>query len=191
MYTGKACMQTRHLALPPPKRSRVDCAPNPTDATASIDDAILQQPNKFAPRLMEMGFKDEQIRILSYDGLTYVEVLDKMLEPGTLTSLRPHTRTHLLVRPTALTIHEHVLARWPQNGGKYAGRIAAIHGDILPITNKTSFTETYVIRQEFWRRAQSDIRTGGGGGGLVTCKPCGQCSGSTAPFFMRPCTIHR
>jgi hypothetical protein len=79
-------------------------------------------------------------------------------------------------------MHEPVLARWPQNGGKYAGRIGAIHGDILdgfkydvefwdddwgrellssevrsisekvlpssrPITNKTSFTETYVIRR--------------------------------------------
>jgi len=132
-----------------------------------------------------MGFKEEDIQTLPSDGLLYVEVLEKMLQlqQETSTRLRPHTRTHLLVRPTALTKNEPVLARWPDNGGKYAGRIAAIHGDILrgftydvefsdgdwgrgllspevrsisekvrpssrPITNMTSFTETYVIHRD-------------------------------------------
>ena len=134
MYTGTGGRQTGDVALPTPKRSRVDGAPKPTDPPVSIDDeATLPKPNKFAPKLLDMGFKEEDIQTLPSDGLLYVEVLDKMLQLQEETSprLRPHTRTHLLVLPTALTINEPVLARWPQNGGKYVGRIAAIHGDIL------------------------------------------------------------
>ena len=79
-----------------------------------------------------MGFTDEQIKIFPSGGLTYVEVVETILEQAshTSTSLRPHTRTQPLIRPTTLPIGAPVLARWPGNGGKYAGRIRGIHGDI-------------------------------------------------------------
>jgi hypothetical protein len=134
----------KHIIAPElpliPKRSILDCAPNPPAAPASIHDAgaTPRKAHKFAATLLDMGFKLADIQVLPLDGLIHVEALDKMLELAQQTStshrlvrptalavhepLRPHTRTNLLSRPPALTVGEPVLARWPQNGGKYAGR---------------------------------------------------------------------
>ena len=117
-----------HLFVPTQKHVAIPTVTSHTQVKSNYEEPSPKR-NKVHEKLRDMGFDPDKIDKYVTCGLTCHQALEDILEDDAKHT-HTHSRSHPVVRSTALAVHTPVLAVWPEDGRRYPGRIEATHGEI-------------------------------------------------------------